>query len=71
MCVLCQNYDGVGPLNPVIKRGTKRENTGYVSLANNIETLHKLCHFPFDIELIVRVANGSRFIETLIKKKAC
>ena len=70
LCVLCQNDDGVRLENPNIHTGTKRETTGYTSLANNIDSLHKLCALPFDIELIERVNDGSGIVETLIKNKA-
>ena len=70
LCVLCQKYDWVHLQNPAVYRGTKRENTGYISLANNIEILHELCALPFDRELIERVNDGSGIAETLIKNNA-
>ena len=67
ICVLDQNDDGVRLQNLNIHTGTKRKNTGYIYQANNIDTLHKLCAFPFDIELIERVNDWSGIVETLLK----
>ena len=70
LCVLCQKDDEAHLQNPAIYRETKRENTGYISLANNIDILHKLCALPFDRELIEWVNDGSGIAETLIKNNA-